>query len=53
MDNKKEPWVKLTFQTPSQLQKLLGEGYRITALLLERCGEWDLVAVDQMEKGEK
>lgn len=48
--------VSVAFRTgpdPSKLKRLLGEGYRITALLLERGGEWDLVALDQMEKGEK
>ena len=45
--------VSIAFRTgpdPSKLKELLEEGYRITALLLEKGGEWDLVAVDPLEK---
>ena len=45
--------VSVVFRTgpdPSKLKELLEEGYRITALLLEKGGEWDLVAVDPLEK---
>lgn len=48
--------VRVLFRTgpdPSKLKELLGEGYRITALLLEKGGEWDLVAVDHLEKGDE
>ena len=47
--------VSIAFRTgpdPSKLKGLLEEGYRITALLLEKGGELDLVAVDHLEKGE-
>lgn len=45
--------VSVAFRTgpaPSKLKRLLEEGYRITALVLEKGGEWDLVAVDPLEK---
>ena len=48
--------VRVVFRTgpdPSKLKGLLEEGYRITALQLEKGGEWDQVAVDPLEKGEK
>ena len=44
--------VSIAFRTgpdPSKLKGLLEEGYRITALVLEKGGEWDLVGVE--EKG--
>lgn len=44
--------VRVVFRAgpdPSKLKRLLEEGYRITALLLERGGEWDLVSVEEKE----